>query len=180
MLGEFLQKQGEFQNQTDINQQIEEEITKGIPSIDVRSSLLDQIKTRRNDNYVIDEHNKELPEIDISSASNSNESIEHIMPEQVSKTGFNALFDQIRSKRDDSNVVSSPNIQQVGLTPILDKIKGLFTPKTETKTLDNKPSFNNLLEDTNALFDDDLDNITTNLTEKIDNTTIDSNYVKNI
>ena len=165
-LGEFLQRQGEFQNQIDINQQINEEINKGKPSIDTRSSLLDQIKARRNDSYVIDDFNKELPEIDVSSASNSNSSIENVLPEQVSKPKFNALFDQIKSRRNDSHVVESPNVSNVGLTPILDKVKGLFTPKSENKTLDildkgksidNKPSFSNLLEDTNALFDDDLD-----------------------
>ena len=179
MLAEFLQRGDEFFNPKDINQQIEDEINKGKPSIDARSSLLDAIKSRRNDSYVIDDHNKELPEIDINSASNS--SIDDILPEQVSKTGFNALFDAIKSKRDDSNVVSSPNISNIGLTPILEKVKGLFTPKTDTlnipdNTLQNKPSFSNLLEDTNALFDDDLDiNIPTDSTNIIDNTNI--NYI---
>jgi hypothetical protein len=191
MLAEFLQKQDEFFNPKDINQQIEEEINKGKPSIDARSSLLDAIKSRRNDTYVIDEHNKELPEIDISSASNS--SIEELLPEQVSKTGFSALFDAIKSKRDDSNVVGSPNVQDVGLTPILEKVKGLFkTPKLESKpleilnkgksvdnTLQNKPSISNLLDDTNALFDDELNNIP-NISDNIDNSTIDNNYIKNI
>ena len=189
MLGEFLQRQNEFVNQQDINQQISEEINKGIPSIDARSSLLDAIKSRRNDSHVIDEFNKELPEIDINSASNSNSSIENILPEQVSKPKFNALFDAIKAKRDDSNVVESPGVSNIGLTPILDKIKGLFSPKTESKpldvlnkgksvdnTLDNKPSISNLLDDTNALFDD----LDTDIPINIVDNNIDNNYVKNI
>jgi hypothetical protein len=186
MLGEFLQRQGELFNQKDLNQQIEEEITKGIPTQESRNNLFDQIKARRNDTDVIDDHNKELPQIDVSSASNSNESIEDILPEQVSQTGFNALFDQIRSKRNDTDVIGSPNISRVGLTPILEKVKGLFTPKSQTldiqdntKTLENKPSINNLFDDTNALFDDIDDNIVDNTTNTID-TNVDSNYVKNI
>ena len=85
----------------------------------------------------------------------------------------------IKSKRDDSNVISSPNVSNIGLTPILEKVKGLFTPKSDNKVLDNKPSFSNLLDDTNALFDDELDNIP-NISDNIDNSTIDNNYVKNI
>jgi hypothetical protein len=201
MLSEFLQKQGEFMSQTDINQQIEEEITKGMPTVQSRVNLFNEIKTTRNDSYVIDDHNKELPEIDVSSGTNSNNSIEDILPEQVSESKFNALFDKVKSKGNDTDVVATPNVSQVGLAPILDKVKGLFTPKTESKTLDNKPSISNLLDDTNALFDDIDENIITSTnipdkidTEAIDNTninntidntinninTIDSNYVKNI
>jgi hypothetical protein len=197
MLGEFLKNQGEFMNQKDINQQIEEEITKGIPSIQTRTNLFDQIKLRRNDTHVIDDHNKELPEIDVNSASNSNESIEEILPEQVSRT---SLFDQINARRDDSHVIGTPNISHLGLSPILEKIKTAFTPKSDNlplenldkgKTIDNKPSFSNLLDDTNALFDDLDDNIpidtniptnivnNNNISDNIDTTVIETNTVDN-
>jgi len=184
-LGEFLEKADEFFNQKDLNQQIDEEINKAKPNIDAKNSLLEQIKARRNDSYVIDDLNKEIPEIDTTSGSNSNDSIEDILPEQVSKTGFNALFNQITSKRDDYHVVGTPNVYQIGLTPILERVKGLFTPNVESKTLDNKPSFTNLLDDTNALFDDIEENVAIDNTNIIDNTIdttnkIDNNFIKNI
>jgi hypothetical protein len=52
------------------------------------------------------------------------------------------MLASIRARRDDSNVVGSPQISQVGLTPRL-------------SPLNTKPSISNLLDDTQALFDDD-------------------------
>jgi len=61
------------------------------------------------------------------------------------KSRFSNLFGQINSRRDDSNVVGSPNISQIGLQPSPSRLSPLNT----------KPSISNLLEDTQALFDDD-------------------------
>nr|YP_009487263.1 hypothetical protein [Russula foetens]AWB36165.1 hypothetical protein [Russula foetens] len=197
MLGEFLQNQDEFFSNKDINQQIEEEITKGIPSIQSRTNLFEQIKNRRDDSNVIDDFNKELPEIDVDSGSSN--SIDQLLPEQIPQTN---LIDQLNINTNDSNVIESPNVSRLGLSPILEKIKTAFTPKSEYKVLDsgentlqNQPSISNLLDDTNALFDDiDVDNdITTNIVENInenipiestnnlsENVKFDNNYVKNI
>jgi hypothetical protein len=66
------------------------------------------------------------------------------------KSGFINLFESIKARRDDSNVISSPNIAQVGLqTPIHERLD--VTPKGSP--LVKQPSISNLLEDTNALFE---------------------------
>jgi hypothetical protein len=76
---------------------------------------------------------------------------------EVPKSGINALWDAIKARRDDSNVVTSPNIAQVGLqTPIHERLD--VTPKGSP--LIKQPSISNLLEDTNALFDLDDDDVT--------------------
>jgi hypothetical protein len=77
--------------------------------------------------------------------------------QEAHKSGFINLFESIKARRNDSNVVSSPKIAQVGLqTPIHERLD--VTPKGSP--LINKPSISNLLEDTNALFDlDDDDDI---------------------
>lgn len=71
---------------------------------------------------------------------------------ESSKSRFINLFESIKSQRDDSNVVSSPKVSQLGLqTPIHERLD--VTPKGSP--LIKKPSLSNLLEDTNALFSDD-------------------------
>lgn len=92
---------------------------------------------------------QDLPEINIdSNNSTNNSSIEHYFPKpEVSqedvKSRFNNLFSQITNRRDDSNVVGSPQISQLGLSPKL-------------SPLNTKPSISNLLDDTAALFEDDV------------------------
>jgi hypothetical protein len=90
------------------------------------------------------------------------------------KSSFTNLFDSIKSRRDDNNVTATP----IGTKPELDnqlldiidtrrdEVKsspnvtniGLQTPIQErlnSSPLVHKSSFNNTLEETNALFDDD-------------------------
>lgn len=78
--------------------------------------------------------------------------------QEAPKSGFINLFDAIKARRDDSNVISSPNITQVGLqTPIHEILD--VTPKGSP--LVKQPSISNLLEDINALFElDDDDDVT--------------------
>jgi hypothetical protein len=93
---------------------------------------------------------QDLPNINIdSNSSSNNSSMEHYFPKpEVSqedvKSRFNNLFSQITNRRDDSNVISSPQISQLGLSPKL-------------SPLNTKPSISNLLDDTTALFDDEDD-----------------------
>jgi hypothetical protein len=180
MLGEFLANQDEFFSKKDINQQIEEEIQNEQATIQSRSNLIDEINARRNDTNVIDDQNKELPNIDIDSGSNSNNSLDHFLPEPTPQTN---IIEQLNTRTGDSNVVASPNVSQIGLTPILEKVKGLFTTNTESKvlespdnTLQNKPSISNLLDDTQALFDDldEDNNISTNIIENIQSNVSDN------
>jgi hypothetical protein len=97
---------------------------------------------------------QDLPKIDIDSNSSSDNSINQYFPkpdvgQEEVKSRFTNLFGQINSRRDDSNVVGSPNISQIGLQPSPSRLSPLNT----------KPSISNLLEDTQALFDDDDDEI---------------------
>lgn len=90
------------------------------------------------------------PQIEIDSETNS--SMEHYFPkkevtETEVKTGFNALFDQIKKRRDESNVVGSPSITHLGL--------GVQDSPKVLSPLQHKPSFNNMFEDTMNLFDED-------------------------
>jgi len=101
------------------------------------------------------------PKVEIDSGSNSNNSMDHYFPDQTQMnipSTSNIDNYQVETQPENLNV---PNTSQVGLSPLLEKVKSLFTPKTENKTLEKQPSVSNLLEDTNALFDDienDLDN----------------------
>jgi len=90
------------------------------------------------------------PQIEIDSETNS--SMEHYFPKQdvtetEVKTGFNALFDQIKKRRDESNVVASPSITHLGL--------GVQDSPKVLSPLQHKPSFGNMFEDTMNLFDED-------------------------
>ena len=92
------------------------------------------------------------PQIEIDSETNS--SMEHYFPKQEVtetevKTGFNALFDQIKKRRDESNVVASPSITHLGL--------GVQDSPKVLSPLQHKPSFGNMFEDTMNLFDGDED-----------------------
>jgi hypothetical protein len=160
MLGPFideLDEVGYFDDPTTV-----EEITNSLMSSDSKTvvkdsrlSLLEQIRARRNDSHIIDESNKEiLPDIVIESdsTSNSNKSnLENYLPQQELdkqevKSGFDSILDQIRTKR--QSILGSPSTSQLGLHS-----------NTESKLspiLSNKPSITNLLEDTTALFDDDI------------------------
>lgn len=77
---------------------------------------------------------------------------------RASSSKFINLFESIKARRDDSNVISSPSVAQVGLqTPIHERLD--VTPKGSP--LVKQPSISNLLEDTNALFElDDDDDVT--------------------
>jgi hypothetical protein len=88
----------------------------------------------------------DLPKIDVDS---SNSSMEHYFPkkevtsEEVKST-FTNLFEQIRGRRDESNVTGSPQINQLGLQ----------SGPSRLSPLNTKPSISNLLDDTQALFED--------------------------
>lgn len=103
----------------------------------------------------------------------------------VSKPSFTNLFKDIKSKRieygtpivEDKTLVGSEevwgqqstsnlNIPKSPLSDILDTVKGLFTPKSENKSLHKQPSHSNLLNDTAALFDDD-DDVVENLQQEV-------------
>jgi len=89
-----------------------------------------------------------LPKIDIDSNSSSDNSMNQYfnnpdVTQNESQSRFTNLFDSIRARRDDSNVVGSPNIGQIGLQP------------SRLSPLNTKPSISNLFDDTTALFEDD-------------------------
>lgn len=101
-------------------------------------------------NELKDEIKPEHPQIEIDSDTNS--SMEHYFPKQELtqsevKTGFNALFDSINKRRDDSNVVGTPSVTKLGL--------GLQDSPKVLSPLEHKPSFSNLFEDTMDLFDEE-------------------------
>ena len=90
---------------------------------------------------------KDLPNINIDSNSSSDNSMNQYFPkpdvdQEEVKSGFTQLFSQITKNRKDS---VSPQISQLGLQPGSPNLSPLNT----------KPSISNLLEDTQALFDDD-------------------------
>lgn len=131
-------------------------------------SLWDQIKSRRNDSNIIDETTKEnitqevaQPDV-INTQSEVQPEItitEEVQPEITSsqvKTGFSALFDQIKSKRLEYGS-PSPKISQVGLATT--ESPQMLSP------LKSKPSISNLFDDTEALFGDDEDIITPQVIE---------------
>jgi hypothetical protein len=98
------------------------------------------------------DRNKELPtlpDIKLDSSSSSENSEQHYFTEpalsqEEANTGMNALLEGIRKRRDDSNVIGSPNIAQVGLQP------------TSSPLLSTKTSLSNLFDDTMNLFEDDV------------------------
>jgi hypothetical protein len=99
-------------------------------------------------NVKTESSNLDLPKIDIDSSNSSDNSVNQYFTKtevgpQDTKSGFSNLFDSIRSRRDDSHVVGSPNIGHVGLQP------------SSLSPLNTKPSISNLFDDTVALFEDD-------------------------
>lgn len=115
---------------------------------------------------------QDLPKIEVDS---SNSSMEQYFPKPVVgsedvKSGFSNLFGQINSRRNDSDVVGSPNISQIGLQPSSSRLSPLNT----------KPSISNLLEDTQALFDDDDDELITSTVDKGKAKEVDENLLSNI
>jgi hypothetical protein len=96
-----------------------------------------------------EDEKEDLPNIDIDSSSSSNN---HYFPKpdvtpQEIKTGFKSIIDNI-----DNNIIQSPSTNQLGLQPSSSKLSPLLM---------NKPSISNLLDDTNALFEDDDNEIDT-------------------
>jgi len=94
---------------------------------------------------------QDLPKIEVDS---SNSSMEQYFPkpdvtQQELSSRLSKLFGQITNRRDDSNVVGSPNVSQLGLQPEPSRLSPLNT----------KPSLSNLLDDTVALFEDDDDDL---------------------
>lgn len=79
--------------------------------------------------------------------------MDHYFPEQTQEIPIVNI-----PSNSQNTIDNSPNVSQIGLSPILEKVKGVFTPKEANipldQTLSNKPSISNLLDDTNALFDD--------------------------
>lgn len=116
----------------------------------VKETLAEDVGLKLDTSEVnIQNTSQDLPKIDIDTSSSSNSSNnQYFNKPEVSqedikpKYSFSDMLASIRARRDDSNVVGSPQISQVGLTPRL-------------SPLNTKPSISNLLDDTQALFDDD-------------------------
>lgn len=92
-----------------------------------------------------------LPDINIDSNSSSDNSINQYftkpdVTDVKPQYTFNDLLDSIKARRDDSNVVGSPSVSQVGLSPRL-------------SPLNTKPSISNLFDDTMALYDDPVEDL---------------------
>jgi hypothetical protein len=88
----------------------------------------------------------DLPKIDIYSSNSSMEQYFHkpdVNPDDI-KSRFSNLFTQISERRDESNVTGSPQINQLGLQ----------SGPSRLLPLNTKPSISNLLDDTQALFED--------------------------
>jgi hypothetical protein len=101
---------------------------------------------------------QDLPNINIDSNSSSDNSMNQYFPkpdvdQEEVKSGFTQLFSQITKNRKDS---VSPQINQLGLQPGSPNLSPLNT----------KPSISNLLEDTQALFDDDDEDLITSNIDK--------------
>jgi hypothetical protein len=154
------------------------------------NALFDAIKARRNDNDIvssppkIDESSKiselidqapklsdsellkqvenTIPTVEIDSGSNNSINQPEITTSEV-KSGFNALFEQIKSRRLE---YGTPKINQLGLQP--HESADLLSP------LSNKPSISNLFEDTMNLFDDDID------TQNVGSSSTDQQFIQNI
>lgn len=98
--------------------------------------------------------NKNLPPVpDVTIDKGSDSSLEHYFPEKQITTKeiqgkMSDLFANIRSKFKSysSSSSSSPAVSNIGLS----------TPQYKLSPLTEKPSISNLLDDTNALFDEDL------------------------
>lgn len=113
-----------------------------------------------------------LPKIDIDSNNSSDSSMNHYfnnpdVTQNESQSRFTNLFDSIRARRDDSNVLGSPNIGQIGLQP------------SRLSPLNTKPSISNLFDDTTALFDDDDDLPISNI-DKGKAKEVDENLLSNV
>jgi len=113
-----------------------------------------------------------LPKIDIDSNSSSDSSMNQYfnnpdVTQNESQSRFTNLFDSIRARRDDSNVVGSPNIGQIGLQP------------SRLSPLNTKPSISNLFDDTTALFEDDDDLPISNI-DKGKGKEVDENLLSNV
>jgi hypothetical protein len=106
------------------------------------------------------------PDIIVNSNSGSDSSMDHFFPkpeiniqhtdskpeltqdDQIPKSAFNSLFDSIRNRRKD--ITNSPNMAQLGLQ----NQQSLGESSKLSPLLTNKPSLNNLFEDTLNLFND--------------------------
>jgi hypothetical protein len=115
----------------------------------INKTFDDDLRSETSESSDRDKKLPELPKIDIESSSSSENSEQHyftepaVTQEEVS-TGMNALLEGIRKRRDDSNVIGSPNVAQVGLQP------------TSSPLLSTKTSLSNLFDDTMNLFEDDV------------------------
>jgi hypothetical protein len=154
------------------------EVTKSETPKSGLSGLGDQIKSRRNDSNIIDDTTKEniTQEVAQSDVINTQSEVQpeititqeeqpEITASQV-KTGFDSLFDQIKSKRLEYGS-PSPKISQVGLATT--ESPQMLSP------LKSKPSLSNLFGDTEALFDDEEDIIAPQVVEGPSTSTITDN-----
>jgi hypothetical protein len=124
--------------------------TPEIPQVENKSgfaALLESIRNRGKDKNAVTSSTQ--PEASGSSnvietqpvVTNSSTVIEN-------KPKLNSLLEQINARRNDRDVVASPNISNVGLqTPIQERLN--------TSPLVHKPSLTNMFDDTMNLFDDD-------------------------
>jgi hypothetical protein len=124
--------------------------TPEIPQVENKSgfaALLESIRNRGKDKNAVTSSTQ--PEASGSSnvietqpvVTNSSTVIEN-------KPKLNSLLEQINARRNDRDVVASPNISNVGLqTPIQERLN--------TSPLVHKPSLTNMFDDTMNLFDDE-------------------------
>jgi hypothetical protein len=123
-----------------------------IPQVENKSgfaSLMESIRSRGKGKNVINTSSQPI-------ASGSSTVIETQPVVTASSTvienkpKLDSLLEQINARRNDRDVVASPNISNVGLqTPIQDRLN--------TSPIPHKSSFTNLFEDTMNLFDDPID-----------------------
>jgi len=138
------------------------------------------------------------PEISIKDNSDSNSSLDHYFPKSELKpvdikieeptkgeelktevkpqenTGIKGLLAQIQARRNDKDVIATPNIANIGLnTPIQERLKA--------SPLTHKESFTNLFENTTNLFYDQepLDETIDNLETKLESTDLNQEVETN-
>lgn len=88
------------------------------------------------------------------------------------KSEFVNIFDSLKVNKDDTSVKSSPKISQLGLqTPIHERL--------ELSPLRTKPSISNLFEDEANLFNDDSDEIDSNIAYNVNWDNIETELIGN-
>jgi len=146
-----------------------------IPKVKSRySDLFEAIRGRRNDKDVVEGSNIQKDVEPVASTSQLNEDnkplhsalLKDIKSHRV-EYGTPILKSQEELLREVETQLATPKIDtpKSGLSVILDKVKGLVSPKIETKTpIEQYPDTKNLYDDTENLFNsDDDDDVPSNI-----------------